>query len=61
MKWVLIIYFFVAGPGGGWIEVDREYFLNKQQCMIEHDNWKQTIYVQQGGYTTKCRETDENT
>ena len=36
MKWVLIIYFFVAGPGGGWVEVDREYFLNKQQCMVEH-------------------------
>ena len=31
MKWVLIIYFFVAGPGGGWVEVDREYYINKHK------------------------------
>jgi hypothetical protein len=23
MKWILLIYFFVIGPSGGWIEVQR--------------------------------------
>ena len=61
MKWMLIIYFFVTGPGGGWREVDREYYINKQHCMAEQHNWSQTIYVQQAGYMTRCKEIDENT
>jgi hypothetical protein len=37
MKWVLIIYFFIGGPSGGWFESERNVYETKQECMETMD------------------------
>jgi hypothetical protein len=37
MKWVLIIYFFIAGPGGGWQESKRTLYATKEVCIETMD------------------------
>ena len=37
MHWILIIYYFIAGPGGGWHESERIIYPTKQECIEYRD------------------------
>ena len=56
MKWALIIYFFIAGPGGGWHESERTYFKTKKEC-IEHRDFFNTL-PKPGTLMARCKRTD---
>ena len=56
MKWVLIIYLFIAGPNGGWTEVDKTYYENKQQC-IEYRDFFNTM-PKPGTLMARCKRAD---
>ena len=56
MKWMLIIYFFVAGPGGGWTETDRTFYHTKEQC-IEYRDFFNAL-PKPGTLMAKCKRAD---
>ena len=56
MKWVLIIYFFTAGPSGGWVEVDRTLYYTKQQCIESRDYFN--AIPMPGTLMARCKRTD---
>jgi len=56
MKWALIIYFFTAGPYGGWIEVDKTFYETKQQC-IEYMDFFNTL-PKPGTLIARCKRSD---
>ena len=56
MKWVLIIYFFIAGPDGGWYEGQRTYYENKQQC-IEYGDFFNNM-PKPGTLMARCERAD---
>lgn len=33
MKWMLVILYFVAGPGGGWEVVDKKFYETEEECV----------------------------
>ena len=37
MQWVLIIYFFIGGPGGGWFESQRIVYETEEICIEYRD------------------------
>ncbi len=37
MKWLLIIYFFIGGPDGGWFESERTVYETKEICIEYRD------------------------
>ena len=53
MKWVLIIYFFIAGPGGGWHESERLTYQTKQECVEYRDFFNEM--PKPGTLMAKCR------
>lgn len=58
MKWVLIIYFFIAGPGGGWYEGEQTFYETKQEC-IEYRDWFNEM-PKPGTLMAKCRLVEAN-
>lgn len=39
MKWILIVYFFVVGPTGGWIEVQRYPYESRFDCQKAEEDF----------------------
>ena len=56
MKWALIIYFFIGGPGGGLTETDRTFYDTKQQC-IEHRDFINDL-PKPGTLMARCKRID---
>jgi hypothetical protein len=56
MKWVLIIYFFISGPNGGWTETDRTFYQTKQQC-IEYKDFFNDL-PKPGTLMARCKRAD---
>ena len=56
MKWVLIIYLFITGPNGGWTEVDKTYYENKQQCIEYRDFFN--AMPKPGTLMARCKRAD---
>ena len=57
MKWVLIIYFFIGGPDGGWFESKKQYWTyyeSKEQC-IEYAEWFNAL-PKPGSLTARCKQ-----
>jgi len=56
VKWALIIYFFIAGPGGGWYESERTFYETKQECietMVFFNNMPKP-----GTLTARCKRVE---
>ena len=56
MKWALIIYFFIAGPGGGWKESERTVYETKQECVEYRDFFNNM--PKPGKLTARCKRAD---
>ena len=56
MKWVLIIYFFIGGPNGGWTETNRTFYDTKQQC-IEYKDFFNNL-PKPGTLMARCERAD---
>ena len=56
MHCVLIIYFFIGGPGGGWHESERTYFKTKEEC-IEHRDFFNEM-PKPGTLMARCKRAD---
>ena len=56
MKWALIIYFFIAGPGGGWKESERTVYETKQECVEYRDFFNNM--PKPGTLTARCKRAD---
>ena len=46
--------YFVAGPGGGWHESERQFFDSKKEC-VEHMEFFNTM-PKPGVMMSRCRE-----
>ena len=56
MHWILIIYYFIAGPGGGWLESERIIYPTKQEC-IEHRDFFNEM-PKPGTLMARCKRAD---
>ncbi len=56
MEWVLIIYFFIAGPGGGWHESERLTYQTKQECIEYRDFFNEM--PKPGTLMARCKRAD---
>ena len=56
MKWALIIYFFIAGPGGGWHEGERTFYKTKQECIETMDFFNNM--PKPGTLMARCKRAD---
>ena len=56
MKWVLIIYFFIGGPDGGWKEGEQTFYETKQEC-IEYRDFFNNM-PKPGTLMAKCKMAD---
>ena len=54
MKWALVILYFVAGPGGGWHEVDKTFYKTEQECVEEMTFFNEL--PKPGVYMARCKE-----
>ena len=39
MKWILLVYFFVVGPTGGWLEIQRVPYESRFDCQQAEENF----------------------
>jgi hypothetical protein len=56
MKWALIIYFFIAGPNGGWFESERTIYETKEIC-IEYRDFFNSM-PKPGTLMARCKRAD---
>jgi hypothetical protein len=56
MKWALIIYFFTAGPDGGWHEGERTFYQTKEICVEYRDFFNNM--PKPGTLMAKCKMAD---
>ncbi len=56
MKWVLIIYFFIAGPNGGWHESERTVYETNEIC-IEYKDFFNSM-PKPGTLMARCKRVD---
>ena len=56
MHWILIIYYFIAGPGGGWHESERIINPTKQECIEYRDFFNEM--PKPGTLMAKCKRAD---
>ncbi len=56
MKWILIIYFFTAGPGGGWYESEKIIYPTKQECIEYRDFFNEM--PKPGTLMARCKRAD---
>ena len=56
MHWILIIYYFIAGPGGGWHESERIIYPTKQECIEYRDFFNEM--PKPGTLMAKCKRAD---
>ena len=56
MEWALIIYFFIAGPGGGWHDSERLTYQTKQECIEYRDFFNEM--PKPGTLMARCKRAD---
>ena len=56
MEWILIVYFFIAGPGGGWHESERLTYQTKQECIEYRDFFNEM--PKPGTLMARCKRAD---
>ena len=56
MHWILIIYYFIAGPGGGWHESERIIYPTKQECIEDRDFFNEM--PKPGTLMARCKRAD---
>lgn len=56
MHWILIIYYFIAGPGGGWYESERIIYPTKQECIEYRDFFNEM--PKPGTLMARCKRAD---
>ena len=56
MEWILIVYFFIAGPGGGWYESERIIYPTKQECIEYRDFFNEM--PKPGTLMARCKRAD---
>ena len=55
MHWILIIYYFIAGPGG-WHESERIIYPTKQECIEYRDFFNEM--PKPGTLMARCKRAD---
>ena len=56
MHLILIIYYFIAGPGGGWHESERIIYPTKQECIEYRDFFNEM--PKPGTLMARCKRAD---
>ena len=56
MHWILIIYYFIAGPGCGWHESERIIYPTKQECIEYRDFFNEM--PKPGTLMARCKRAD---
>ena len=59
MKWMLVILYFVAGPGGGWEVVDKKFYKTEEECVEFQQFFQQLPAATHNGYMARCQEVEE--
>ena len=58
MKWILLVYLFIIGPTGGWVEIQQIPYDSKFDCVQAEQNFN-SHPNKPDTLISKCKEIDQ--